>query len=51
MTDHTDLQAKAYNTAPVLTRELPKGIKRVDKYSLVLIKKWKREKINKSVLN
>lgn len=37
LTDHTDLEAKTYSTAPVLTRELPKGIEIVGKYNLVSI--------------
>lgn len=37
LTDLADLQAKTYSTAPVLTRELPKGMKIVSKYSLGLI--------------
>lgn len=37
LTDHPDLQAKTYSTAPILTRELPNGINIVSKYNLVLI--------------
>ena len=37
LSDHTDLQAKTYSTAPIPTRELPKGINIVGKYNLVLV--------------
>jgi len=37
LTDHADLQVKTSSTAPILTRELPKGIKIVGKHNLVLI--------------